>query len=65
MEGEGEDENKQGFDRIMKQMAELIRTRDEELPPDDRHPSDAIIPHADLSLEETRELMACEGLPAA
>ena len=55
-------EDQEGVDRILEQMAELVRTRGEELPPEDLSPSDAIIPPTDLTLEETRELFEGEGL---
>ncbi len=50
------------LDAILEQMAELVRSRGSELPAEDLHPSDAIIPPADLTLEETRELMSDDGL---
>jgi hypothetical protein len=50
------------LDGILEQMAELVRSRGTPLPAEDLHPSDAIIPPADLTLEETRELMSGEGL---
>jgi hypothetical protein len=50
------------LDAILEQMAELVRNRGTQLPAEDLHPSDAIIPPADLTLEETRELMSDDGL---
>jgi hypothetical protein len=50
------------LDAILEEMATLVRSRGSELPPEDLHPSDAIIPPADLTLEETRELMSNGGL---
>ena len=55
-------EDQEGVDRILEQMAELVRTRGEQLPPEDLSPSDAIIPPTDLTLEETHELFEGEGL---
>ena len=55
-------EDEEGVDRILEQMAELVRTRGEQLPPEDLSPSDAIIPPSDLTLEETHELFEGEGL---
>jgi PspAA-like protein len=50
------------LDGILEQMAELVRSRGSQLPDEDLHPSDAIIPPVDLTLEETRELMSDDGL---
>jgi hypothetical protein len=50
------------LDGILEQMAELVRSRGSQLADDDLHPSDAIIPPVDLTLEETRELMSDDGL---
>ena len=55
-------EDQEGVDRILEQMAELVRTQGEQLPPEDLSPSDAIIPPSDLTLEETHELFEGEGL---
>ena len=57
---EAEDEDR--LDAILEEMAQLVRNRGSELPPEDLHPSDAIIPPSDLTLEETRELMSDDGL---
>ena len=54
--------DEQRLDEILEQMAALVRSRGSALPPEDLHPSDAIIPPPDLTLEETRELMSGEGL---
>ncbi len=50
------------LDGILEQMASLVRTEGEELPPEDLSPSDAIIPPTDLTIEETRELFSEQGL---
>lgn len=50
------------LDRTLEEMWELVKAQGEELPLDDLHASDAIIPPADLTLEETRELFEGEGL---
>ena len=50
------------LDRVLEQMWELVKSEGEELPPEDLSPSDAIVPPADLTLEETRELFQGEGL---
>jgi hypothetical protein len=43
-------------------MWRLVLERGERLPDDDLSPSDVIIPPADLTLEETRELFSEQGL---
>ena len=42
-------------------LADAVRSEGEELPAEDLSPSDAIVPPADLSLAEARELMANDG----
>lgn len=42
-------------------LADAVRNGGEELPAEDLTPSDAIVPPADLSLAEARELMANDG----
>ena len=42
-------------------LADAVRSHGELLPAEDLSPSDAIVPPADLSLAEARELMADEG----
>jgi hypothetical protein len=57
------------LDRALDEMFELVRREGEKLPDDDLSTSDAVIPPSDLTLEESRQLMAQEGfipdLPAA
>jgi hypothetical protein len=50
------------LDGYLEQMAQLVRSEGNPLPPEDLSPSDIIIPPADLTLEETRELFEEEGL---
>ena len=42
-------------------LADAVRSHGEELPAEDLSPSDAIVPPADLSLAEARELMSNDG----
>jgi hypothetical protein len=42
-------------------LADAVRSHGERLPDEDLSVSDAIVPPADLSLDEARELMANEG----
>ncbi|HEX2112319.1 MAG TPA: hypothetical protein VHF67_12285 [Gaiellaceae bacterium] len=57
------------LDKTLDEMFELVRREGEKLPDDDLSTSDAVIPPSDLTLEESRQLMAEAGfipdLPAA
>jgi hypothetical protein len=55
-------EDEPTLDRILDEMAQLVRDDGEQLPEDDLSPSDLIIPPSDLTLEETRALFSDEGL---
>ena len=57
-----EREDEVELDQTLEQMWELVRSQGEQLPEDDLSPSDALIPPADLTLAETRELFEGEGL---
>jgi hypothetical protein len=63
--------NEEELDRQLAEMWSLVQREGRRLPDDDLHPSDAIVPPTDLTLEETRELFAGDGtglipdLPAA
>ena len=50
------------LDRILEEMAALVRRDGRQLPDEDLSPSDAIIPPSDLTIDETRELMSEDGL---
>ncbi len=50
------------LDNCLEQMWELVRRGGEPLPAEDLSPSDVIIPPADLTLEETRDLFSGDGL---
>jgi chromosome condensin MukBEF complex kleisin-like MukF subunit len=50
------------FRARLRELAEAVRGRGEQLPDDDLHPSDVIVPPDDLSLEEARELFSGDGL---
>jgi hypothetical protein len=57
------------LDRILDEMAALVRQQGEAMPDDDLSASDILVPPSDLTLEETKRLMSQEGfipdLPAA
>jgi hypothetical protein len=48
--------------RLLGRMADLVHEHGEPLPEGDLHPSDAIVPPTDLTLDEARELLEGEGL---
>lgn len=50
------------LDARLDDMWRLVQERGERLPDDDLSTSDLIIPPADLTLEETRELFSDQGL---
>jgi hypothetical protein len=50
------------LDQKLEEMFALVRAEGEPLPDDDLSPSDVIVPPADLTLEETRQLVSHEGL---
>jgi PspAA-like protein len=57
------------LDKTLDEMFELVRREGQKLPDEDLSTSDTVIPPSDLTLEESRQLMAEEGfipdLPAA
>jgi hypothetical protein len=54
--------DEQRLDSKLQDMWDLVQAEGDPLPPDDLSPSDVLIPPADLTLEETRELFQDEGL---
>jgi chromosome condensin MukBEF complex kleisin-like MukF subunit len=46
----------------LRELAQLVKSEGEKLSDDDLHPSEAIVPPDDLSLEEARELLSGDGL---
>jgi hypothetical protein len=57
---EAEDEAK--LDTLLDQMWELVRGSGERVDDDDLAASEAVIPPSDMTLEETKRLLASEGL---
>jgi hypothetical protein len=55
-------EDEPALDRILDEMAQLVRDEGDRLSDDDLSPSELIIPPSDLTLEETRALFSDEGL---
>ena len=54
--------DEEGLRRVLGEMADRVRANGEQLPDADLHPSDAIVPPTDLSLDEARQLFEGEGL---
>jgi len=50
------------LDAKLEEMWALVKSQGEQLPAEDLSPSDVVIPPADLTLEETRQLFEGEGL---
>ena len=50
------------LDAKLQEMWDLVQSQGRALPADDLSPSDVLIPPADLTLEETRELFQDGGL---
>ena len=57
-----EAEDEKTLDAKLQDMWDLVQAEGDPLPADDLSPSDVLIPPADLTLEETRELFQDEGL---
>jgi hypothetical protein len=57
-----EREDEAAMDGHLDEMWKLVQAEGQLLPLDDLHPSDALIPPSDLSLEETRKLFSEDGL---
>ncbi len=54
-------EDEPTLDRILDEMAALVREQGEAMPDDDLSTSDFVIPPSDLTLEETKRLLSHEG----
>jgi hypothetical protein len=57
-----EQEDEKELDARLQEMWDLVQSEGDPLPADDLSPSDVLIPPADLTLEETRELFGEGGL---
>jgi chromosome condensin MukBEF complex kleisin-like MukF subunit len=47
---------------LLREMGDAVKSGGSKLPDEDLHPSDAIVPPDDLTLDEARELLTGEGL---
>ena len=57
-----EAENQADYDRLLKEMLDLVRENGEPVPVDELVESDLILPEPDLTLIEAEELFVGEGL---
>jgi hypothetical protein len=57
-----EREDEEELDARLQEMWDLVQAEGDPLPADDLSPSDVLVPPADLTLEETRELFGENGL---
>lgn len=55
-------EDEEELRRILSEMATIVREHGNQLEDADLHPSDAIVPPTDLTLDEAHELFEGEGL---
>ncbi|HEX6490618.1 MAG TPA: hypothetical protein VF002_04495 [Gaiellaceae bacterium] len=54
--------DEEGLQKLLRQLAETVRSAGERLDDADLSPSDGLVPPDDLSLEEAREFFEGEGL---
>ena len=54
--------DRDGFERLLKSMLDLVRNNSTPVPVDELVESDLILPDPDLTLEEASELFTGEGL---
>ena len=57
-----ETRDQEGFDRLLKQMLDLVREKGSALPVDELVESDLVLPEPDLTLEEGEKLFTGEGM---
>ena len=57
-----ETRDQEGFDRLLKQMLDLVREKGSELPVDELVESDLVLPQPDITLEEGERLFTGEGM---
>jgi hypothetical protein len=55
-------EKREEFERLLKQMLDLVREKGTPLPIDELVESDLVLPEPDITLEEAEEIFAGEGL---
>ena len=57
-----EQEDRAGFERLLKKMLDLVREKGEPVPVEELVESDLVLPAPDITLEEAEELFTGEGL---
>ena len=57
-----ESDDEETFRARLRELAQTVRDKGDRLPDENLRPSEVIVPPADLSLEEARELFSGEGL---
>ena len=57
-----ETKDREGFDRLLKQMLDLVRDNGSALPVDELVESDLVLPEPDITLEEGQQLFTGEGM---
>ena len=57
-----EDGDREGFDRLLKEMLDLVRENGTEVPVDEIVESDLVLPEPDITLEEGERLFTGEGV---
>ena len=57
-----EQENQSEFERLLKNMLDLVRDNGKEVPVDELVESDIVLPEPDITLIEAEELFTGEGL---
>ena len=57
-----EQEDREGFEKLLKQMLDLVRQNSAKVPDDELVESDLVLPAPDLTLKEAEEYFTGEGL---
>ena len=57
-----EKEDREGFERLLKRMLDLVREKGTPVPVDELVESDLVLPEPDLTLEEAEKTFTGEGL---
>ena len=57
-----ENEDREGFERLLKKMLDLVRENGTPVPVDELVESDLVLPEPDLTLEEAEKTFTGEGL---
>ncbi|MCH8207028.1 MAG: hypothetical protein IH956_08495 [Chloroflexi bacterium] len=57
-----EKEDREGFERLLKRMLDLVREKGTPVPIDELVESDLVLPEPDLTLEEAEKTFTGEGL---